>query len=198
MRWRLEFGQRAKSSGLSVVAFASAEEFLAHFDSKTAACIVLDVRMPGMGGLELLSTLRQCQSFIPVILLTGYADIPMTVQAMRDGAFDVLEKPCRDEDLLALVRQAFAHYEKLKQFQMERQSIAPRLASLTPRELEVLDCMVAGTKNKKIAEELGISTKTLDIHRANLMRKMHTKAIADLVRWRLLEKADPPSFPPGR
>jgi two-component system response regulator FixJ len=107
---------------------------------------------------------------------------------MRKGAIDVLEKPCRDEELLAQVRQALARFEKLKHFQTQRQALAPRFALLTPRELEVLDLMVAGKKNRKIAEDLGISTKT---HRANIMRKMQTKTIADLVRWRLMEQADP-------
>jgi two-component system response regulator FixJ len=110
---------------------------------------------------------------------------------MRMGAMDVLEKPYREEDLLERVRMAFARQDRIRKFQNERQAIAPRIASLTSREIEVLDLMVAGKKNKKIAEELGISTKTLDIHRANIMRKMQTKTVADLVRWRLMERADP-------
>lgn len=185
-----------KSSGLAALAFASAEEFLDHFEQKPIGCILLDVRMPGMGGLELLETLRQRHVYIPIIMLTAHADVRLAVQAMRLGAMDVLEKPFREEDLLALVRQAFARFEKLKNVQSEIQSIAPRIASLTPRELEVLDLMVAGKKNRQIAEELGISTKTLDIHRANIMRKMQTKTIADLVRWRLMERADPAALQP--
>jgi two-component system response regulator FixJ len=180
-----------KSSGIPLITCSSAEEFLAAFDQKNIGCIVLDVRMPGMGGLELLEILRERHVFIPIILLTAHADIPLAVKAMRSGAMDVLEKPFREEEMLAQVRQAFARYEKLKHFQTERQEIAPRIATLTPRELEVLDLMVSGNKNKKIAEELGISTKTLDIHRANIMRKMQTKTVADLVRWRLMDRADP-------
>lgn len=188
---RAWFKSLLKTSGITATACASAEEFLATYEDKSIGCIVLDVRMPGMGGLEMLDALRQRHVFIPVIMLTGHADVKLTVQAMRMGAMDVLEKPFREEELFALVRQAFAQYDKLKRFQNERQAIAPRIGLLTPRELEVLDLMVAGKKNRKIAEDLGISTKTLDIHRANIMRKMQTKTIADLVRWRLLEKADP-------
>ena len=188
---RASFKTLLKTSGIPVTTCASAEEFLATHDDKNVGCIVLDVRMPGMGGLEMLEVLRQRQFFIPVIMLTGHADVKLTVQAMRKGAMDVLEKPFREEELFALVRQAFIRYDKLKRFQTERQTIAPRVAHLTPRELEVLDLMVGGKKNRKIAEELGISTKTLDIHRSNIMRKMQTKTVADLVRWRLMDKADP-------
>ena len=180
-----------KSSGLPALAYASAEDFLAHFEQKPIGCILLDVRMPGMGGLELLQTLRQRHVLIPVVMLTAHADVRLAVQAMQLGAMDVLEKPFRDEDLLALVRQGFARFEKSKSVQEEIQTVAPRIASLTPRELEVLDQMVAGKKNRQIAEQLGISTKTLDIHRANIMRKMQTKTVADLVRWRLMERGEP-------
>jgi FixJ family two-component response regulator len=180
-----------KSSGIPHVTYADAEDFLEGFHERHIGCIVLDVRMPGMGGLELLDEMRHRHVFVPVVILTAHADIPLAVKAMRLGAMDVIEKPYREEDLLERVRAAFARYDKLVKFQSERQSIAPRLANLTNREIEVLDLMVAGKKNRKIAEVLGISTKTLDIHRANIMRKMQTKTVADLVRWRLMEKADP-------
>lgn len=180
-----------KSSGISHVAYADAEDFLENVGERSIGCIVIDVRMPGMGGLELLVALRDRNIFVPTVILTAHADIPLAVKAMRLGAMDVIEKPYREEDLLERIRAAFARYDKLIKFQNERQAIAPRLANLTPRELEVLDLMVSGRKNRKIAEHLGISTKTLDIHRANIMRKMNTKTVADLVRWRLMEKADP-------
>jgi FixJ family two-component response regulator len=178
-------------SNIPVVTYSSAEEFLDTFEQKNLGCIVLDVRMPGIGGLELLETLRQRNIFIPIILLTGFADVPMAVRALHSGALEVLEKPFREEELLSHIRRAIARYERLKRFEAERQAVAPRFASLTPRELEVLDLMVAGKKNRQIAEQLGISTKTLDIHRANILRKMQTKTVADLVRWRLMEKTDP-------
>jgi len=180
-----------KSSNIPVVTYPSAEEFLATFEQKNLGCLVLDVRMPGIGGLELLETLRQRNIFIPVILLTGFADVPLAVRALHSGALEVLEKPFREEELLSHIRKAITCYERLKRFEAERQAVAPRFASLTPRELEVLDLMVAGKKNRQIAEQLGISTKTLDIHRANILRKMQTKTVADLVRWRLMEKTDP-------
>ena len=188
---RASFKSLLKTTGIAGATCASAEEFLATYEQKNIGCIILDVRMPGMGGLELLDALRRRHVFIPVILLTGHADVKLTVQAMRKGALDVVEKPFREEELFAQVRQAFARFEKLKRFQAERQALAPRIALLTPRELEVLDLMVAGKKNRKIAEELEISTKTLDIHRSNIMRKMQTKTVADLVRWRLMERVDP-------
>src|SRR5437773_7745670 len=103
--------------------------------------------MPGIGGVELLETLRQRNVFIPVILLTGYADVPLAVRALHSGALEVLEKPFREEELLSHIRRAFARYEGQKHFETERQTVAPRFASLTPRELEVLDLMVAGKKN---------------------------------------------------
>jgi len=188
---RNAFKALMKSSGIPHVVYANAEDFLDNFPGRNIGCIVLDVRMPGMGGLELLDAMRHKHVFIPSVILTAHADIPLAVKAMRLGAMDVIEKPYREEDLLERVRAAFARFDKLVKFQHERQSIAPRLSNLTPREVEVLDLMVAGRKNRKIAEMLGISTKTLDIHRANIMKKMQTKTVADLVRWRLMEKADP-------
>ena len=117
--------------------------------------------------------------------------VAMAVRAMQAGAMDVVEKPCEDAVLLEKIREALTKADDLKRFGAERQAVEPKIASLTPREVEVLDLMVSGRKNRKIAEELGISTKTLDIHRANILRKMQTKTVADLVRWRLLNLADP-------
>ena len=149
-------------------------------------------KLSELHGLDLgVETLRQRNVFIPIILLTGYADVPLAVRALHSGALEVLEKPFREGELLSHIRRALTRYENLKHFETERQAVASRFASLTPRELEVLDLMVAGKKNRQIAEELGISTKTLDIHRANILRKMQTKTVADLVRWRLMEKTDP-------
>jgi two-component system, LuxR family, response regulator FixJ len=180
-----------RSAGIPLVSCANAGDLLESYEQKSVGCVVLDVPLPDKDGLELLQALRQRHVFLPVITLTGHADVPLAVRAIHAGAMDALEKPVREEELLGRVREAFDRYEKLKHFQEERQAIAPRIASLTPRELEVLDLMVAGQKNKLIAERLGISTKTLDIHRANIMRKMQTKTVADLVRWRLMERADP-------
>lgn len=179
-----------RSRGIPFLGFGTAEEFFEGYQQKNVACILLDVRMSGANGLDLLDQMRDQGIYLPVILLTGHADVPTAVRAMRSGAIDVIQKPYQDSVLLEKVHEAFAKADNLRKFASERQAVEPRIASLTPREVEVLDLMVAGKKNRKIAEELGISTKTLDIHRANIMRKMQTKTVADLVRWRLVNKAD--------
>jgi two-component system response regulator FixJ len=179
-----------KAEGIPFVSFGSAEEFLAGYQEKNIGCILLDVRLPGMTGTELLEKIRAQNIYIPVILLTGHADVPLTVAAMKTGAADVLQKPFRDQTLIERVKTGLTKWDYWKKFQTERQFIAPKVASLTRREVEVLDLMVAGVKNRVIAAQLGISTKTLDIHRANIMRKFGTKTIADLVRWRMVDKAE--------
>jgi len=181
----------AKSEGIPFVGYGSAEDFLAGFHERNIGCILLDVRLPGMTGTELLDKLRkELQVYIPVILLTGHADVPLTVAAMKTGAVDVLQKPFKDQTLIERVRGALSKWDYWKKFQSERQLAAPKVASLTKREREVIALMVAGIKNRKIAEQLGISTKTLDIHRANIMRKFGTKVMADVVRWYIIDKAD--------
>lgn len=179
-----------RSRNIPFLGFANAQEFYEGYQQKNVACILLDVKMPGTGGLELLEEMRSRGIYLPVILLTGHADVPLAVRAMKAGALDVVEKPFQDAILIEKIHQAFAKADNIKKFGSERQAVEPKIASLTPREVEVLDLMVAGKKNRKIAEELGISTKTLDIHRANIMRKMQTKTVADLVRWRLLNRAE--------
>jgi two-component system response regulator FixJ len=179
-----------RSRNIPFLGFGSAEEFFEGFQQKNVACVLLDVKMGATNGLDVLDQMRERGIYLPVVLLTGHADVPTAVRAMRSGAIDVVEKPYQDSVLLDKVHQAFAKAENLRKFGSERQVVEPRIASLTPRELEVLDMMVVGKKNRKIAEELGISTKTLDIHRANIMRKMQTKTVADLVRWRLVNQAD--------
>ncbi|MBX9681800.1 MAG: response regulator [Gemmataceae bacterium] len=179
-----------KSEGIPFVGFGSAEEFLEGLAEKNIGCILLDVRLPGMTGTELLEKIRTQNIYIPVILLTGHADVPLTVTAMKAGAADVLQKPFRDQTLIERVKAGLAKWDYWKKFQSERQMVAPKVASLTRREVQVVDLMVAGVKNRTIAAQLGISTKTLDIHRANIMRKFGTKTIADLVRWRMVDKAE--------
>lgn len=180
-----------RAKGIPFLGFGSAEEFFEGYQQKNVACLLLDVKMPGTGGIELLDQMRARGIYLPVVLLTGHADVQTAVRAMRTGAIDVVQKPFQDAVLLDKVQQAFAKADNLRKFGSERQAVEPKISSLTPREVEVLDLMVAGKKNRKIAEELGISTKTLDIHRANIMRKMQTKTVADLVRWRLVNQADP-------
>jgi two-component system response regulator FixJ len=180
----------AKAEGIRFAAFRSAEEFLAEHASHPIGCMLLDVRLPGMSGTELLQDLRAKDIYIPAIVLTAYADVSLAVMAMKLGAADVLQKPFRAETLVERVQLGFKKWEFWKKFQAERHMVAPKVASLTRREVEVLDLMVAGVPNRKIASQLGISPKTLDIHRANVMRKFGTKTISDLVRWRMVDKAD--------
>lgn len=179
-----------KSRNIPFMAFENAEEFFEAYNVKSVGCVILDLKMPDRSGLDILNELRNRNIMVPVILLTGHADVPTTVAAMKAGAFDVLEKPVEDSVLIEKVQEAFAQADEYRNFASERQTIEPKMQMLTPREIEVLDLMVSGKKNRRIADELGISTKTLDIHRANIMRKMHTKTIADLVRWRLIHKAE--------
>ena len=172
-----------KSAGIPVTTYPSAEEFLGTFEEKNLGCIVLDVRMPGIGGLELLETLRQRNVFIPIILLTGYADVPLAVRALHSGALEVLEKPFREGELLSHIRRALTRYENLKHFETERQAVASRFASLTPRELEVLDLMVAGKKNRQIAEELVVAQRTVDTYVERLLAKLSFTARAQIAAW---------------
>lgn len=181
----------AKSEGIPFVGYGSAEDFLAGFQEKNIGCVLLDVRLPGITGTELLEKLRkELHVYLPVVLLTGHADVPLAVSAMKTGAVDVLQKPFKDATLIERVRAAMAKSDYWKKFQTERQVAAPKVASLTKREQEVIALMVAGVKNRVIAEKLGISPKTLDIHRANIMRKFGTKVIADVIRWYMIDKAD--------
>jgi FixJ family two-component response regulator len=180
-----------KSAGINLITFGSAQEYLAGFEPKNIGCIILDVRMPGMSGLELQEILKQRRVNIPVIILTGHADVHLAVQAVKTGAFDVLEKPFNHDLLLERIHKAFDVFSEWQKVEVEREEIAERLAELTPRELEVLDLMVGGRTNKMIAEYLGISRKTLDIHRSKVMGKMKARTVADLVRWRMLDQSGP-------
>jgi 2,3-bisphosphoglycerate-independent phosphoglycerate mutase len=180
-----------RSAGINLLSFGSAQEFLAGFEPKNVGCIILDVRMPGMSGLELQEILRQRKVYIPIIILTAHADVHLAVQAVKTGAFDVVEKPFNQELLLERVHKAFEVFHDWQKVETERREIAERLADLTPRELEVLDLMVGGRTNKMIAEFLGISRKTLDIHRSKVMAKMKARTVADLVRWRMLDQSGP-------
>jgi RNA polymerase sigma factor (sigma-70 family) len=175
-----------KTAGFALSAFASAEAFLETFDSRNVVCILLDVRLPGMSGLDLWQIVRGRYPAIPVILLTGHADVPLAVQAVKEGVVDVLEKPVQTQALLERLHKAAALHEELSARELERSRVRKRLARLTERQREVLDLMVSGLKNSEIAQRLGISTKTLDIHRSKVMKKMEAHTIADLVRWRLL------------
>ena len=171
-----------RSAGLESRAFGSATEFLAGYDPAQPGCLVLDVRMPGMNGLELQQELNLRGAVIPVIFITGHGDIPMAVEAMQHGAHDFLQKPFRDEDLIERVRRALAKDAKARASLEEHNAIRARLESLTPREREVLALMARGKPNKIMAHELGVSQRTVEIHRARVMEKSGASSLAELVR----------------
>ena len=174
-----------KSVGLNSQLYASAQEFLATYNASQPGCLILDIRMPGMSGLELQQELNLRGATIPVIFMTGHGDIPMAVEAMQHGAFDFLQKPFRDQDLLDRVQRALARDAKLRESLGEHAKIRTRLDTLTEREREVLDLMILGKQNKSVAQELGVSPRTIEIHRARVMEKMEAQSVAELVRMML-------------
>ena len=171
-----------KSVGLPAVTYSSAQEFLDNYDSQQPGCVVLDVRMPGMSGLELQQFLNLRGAVIPVIFITGHGDIPMAVEAMQQGAFDFLQKPFRDQDLLDRVQRALEKDRGNRAQLREKNRIQERRDSLTPREREILDLMTRGKPNKVMAADLGVSQRTVEIHRARVMEKMGASSLAQLVR----------------
>ena len=171
-----------RAAGFAVAAFASPEEFLARYDPHTPGCLVLDLDMPAVNGLELQRILARKGSVLPIIFLTGHGDVPKSVQAMKRGAIDFLTKPVNDENLLAAVRAAIEKDRALRREQTELSEIRARLATLTPREREVLEHVVTGKLNKQIAADLGTVQQTVKVHRARVMQKMRVQSVAELVR----------------
>lgn len=170
------------SVNLRVEAFTSAQEFLAAYRSSSPGCLLLDIRMPGMSGLELQQELSVRGIDLPVIVLTGHGDVQVAVHAMKAGAVDFIEKPFNNELLLDRVQKAVAKSVDTYEDRIKRDEILNRRKLLTPRERQVLDLVVAGESNKGIARHLHISEKTVEIHRANVMGKMQAKSLADLVK----------------
>jgi FixJ family two-component response regulator len=171
-----------KSAGIHAEVAASAQEYLGRFDATQGGCLLLDVRMPGMSGLELQQELNMRGATIPVIFITGNGDIPMAVEAMQHGAFDFLQKPFRDQDLLDRVQRALARDMENRTRLRHTDRIRERLASLSPREREVLELVTQGKANKMVASDLGVSQRTVEIHRAHVMQKMEASSLAELVR----------------
>jgi FixJ family two-component response regulator len=171
-----------KSVGLDVETFASAQDFLEYKAEDRAACLVLDVRMPGKSGLDLQEELSVAGWEIPVIFITGHGDIPMTVKAMKAGAIDFLPKPFSEQDLLDAIHRAIQHDAEARKNRAEVAEIQRRVNTLTPREHEVFNHVIKGMLNKQIAFELGISEKTIKVHRARVMQKMQVVSVAELVR----------------
>lgn len=162
--------------------FGSADEFLEQFNDDRAGCLILDIRMPGLGGLELQELLVQRHSTLPIIFITGHGDVPMAVEAMQKGAVDFIQKPFRDQDLLDRIHHALKADRERRVEQRQHSEVAERVARLTNREHEVFDLVVTGKANKVIAYELGVSQRTVEIHRARVMEKMEARSLADLVK----------------
>ena len=179
------------SVGLDVETFASAREFLESRVSDKPGCLVLDVRLPGLSGLDLQSELANANIHTPIIFITGHGDIPMTVRAMKAGAVEFLTKPFREQDLLDAIQQALERDRAARELRVETAELRARYDSLTPRESEVMRIVITGLLNKQIAGELGTSEITIKLHRARVMQKMQADSLADLVR--MAEKLGIPS-----
>lgn len=171
-----------RSAGLEVAAFSSPHAFLELHDSSAPGCLVLDLAMPGLNGLELQGALTAKGSAIPIVFLTGRGDVPMSVQAMKGGALDFLTKPVNDEDLLRAITAALEKDRIGRESRAELDEIQQRLSTLTPRERQVLTHVVSGQLNKQIANDLGTVEKTIKVHRARVMEKMKVNSVAELVR----------------
>jgi FixJ family two-component response regulator len=182
-----------KSAGHAVRAFASASEFLKYWrdTAEGPACLVLDVRMPGLSGLELQHELQAAHALLPIIFITGHGDVPMGVKAMKDGAVDFLPKPVKDTELLTAIEQGLTRSQHDRADRLERDNIQRRVNRLTQREREVMALVVRGLLNKQIAFELGTGEKTVKVHRARVMKKMAVHSLADLVR--IAEKGGVPA-----
>ncbi len=184
LRWLIETVQ------LKVETFTSAQDFLDHYDAGKPGCLVLDVRMPGMSGLELQERLTARRSYHPpIIFITGHGDVQMAVRAVQAGAFDFVEKPFNDQDLLDRIQKAITHDAGQRGKEEQRSQLKALFASLTPREREVLDHVVEGMSNKGIANALGLSAKTVEVHRAKVMEKLHARSLSDLVKMAMQNQA---------
>ncbi len=184
MRHSLAFLLR--TAKIPVKTYDSAATFLESLQELSTGCVITDVRMPGMSGIDLLRRVRELKIALPVIVITGHADVPLAVEAMKGGAADFIEKPFDDEVLLNAIRAAFNAQATDHERQAKRAAINTRLAHLSNREREVLDGLVAGHPNKTIAYDLGISPRTVEIYRANVMTKMEAASLSDLVRMALI------------
>ena len=180
---RVALSNLFESVGLRVKSFASAGELLQHgLPAAVPSCLVLDIRLPRLGGLDLQAELQRQGIQVPIIFITGHADVPMTVKAMKAGAIDFLPKPFRDQDILDAVTGALERDRKRRSAEESNADARARFASLTPRERQVMALVTGGLMNKQAAAKIGISEMTVKIHRGNVMKKMRTRSLADLVR----------------
>jgi two-component system, LuxR family, response regulator FixJ len=182
--------RRALDTLLSTVGYKTAvysrpTEFLANFKADAPGCLVLDIRMPDMSGLEVQQQLNRMGSMMPVIFITGHGDVPMAVQAMKEGAFEFIQKPFRDQDLLDRINHALKQDAENRSTVARRAEVQHRLETLTPRERQVMDMVVDGAANKVIAIDLNLSERTVEIHRAKVMEKMGARSVAHLVKLQL-------------
>jgi FixJ family two-component response regulator len=171
-----------RSVGLDAVAFSSAQAFLDHPRSTRPACLVLDVRMPGLGGLDLQAKLGDARHTLPIVFITGHGNVPTSVRAMKGGAVDFLQKPFNEDELIAAVQRALALSRQAQCEAAARAEVERRVRTLTPRERQVMALVVKGLLNKQIAAELGAAEKTVKVHRGRVMQKMQASSVADLVR----------------
>ncbi|MGF1613558.1 MAG: response regulator transcription factor [Gammaproteobacteria bacterium] len=191
LRWLIE------SVELTVATYPSAEAFLAAYTPGQPGCLVLDVRMPGMGGLGLLEHLRTQRIELPTIILTGHGDVPIAVRAMKSGAMDFIEKPFTNQDLLDQIQRALKQDAEQRSQQLQRAQVQARVETLTPREREVLQRVVQGQANKVISVELRISERTVETHRKKIMDKMQAHSLAELIQMTLLIQMAQSVPPPG-
>jgi two-component system response regulator FixJ len=183
LRWLIE------SVRLKVETFASAQAFLDGYDAAKPGCLVLDVRMPGMSGIELQERLTAQRIRVPIIFITGHGDVQMAVRAVQAGAFDFIEKPFNDQDLLDRMQRAISFDSERRERDTQRAQLGALFTSLTPREREVMDLVVEGMSNKAVANTLGLSAKTVEVHRAKVMEKMNARSVSDLVRMSMLNNS---------
>ena len=174
-----------RSVGLDYRIFHSGDDFLAAYSGDMAGCLVLDIRMPGLGGLELQEKLIESGSTLPIIFITGHGDVPMAVEAMQKGAVDFIQKPFRDQELLDRISEAMKTDQQRRSARDQQAEVTSRVDKLTKREREVMELVVTGKPNKVIAYDLGVSQRTVEIHRARVMEKMEADSLADLVRMQL-------------
>jgi FixJ family two-component response regulator len=178
---RDSLGMLFRSIGLKHESYASALDFLQRYDPARHSCLVADIRMPGLSGLELQQRLNDQRAEIPVIFITGHGDVPMAVTAMKSGASDFVQKPFRDQDLIDRINKALARDAERRKGRAEQDEIRGRIALLTPRETEVMQRVARGQANKVIAMDLGVSQRTVELHRARVMKKLRMRSVAELV-----------------
>ena len=187
---RESLGFLMKSIGIESRGFSSATEFLEFYDDEIVGCLVLDIRMPGMSGLELQDRLNEINAILPIIFITGHGDVPMAVQALKKGALDFIQKPFRDQDLIDRINHALDQDHDSRNMLSQKREILDRIDELTSREKEVMDLVVQGSPNKIIAADLDVSQRTVEIHRSRVMEKMQARSLAQLVRMTITASTD--------